>query len=388
MNEFVNMGKVVLWVLLTASYFVVPVLLFYGVYLLVSLPLRRRERARLFLDVLELGIKDGQSPERAVVAAASSRDGILGVRFYTVASHIEAGERLDGALRKVPRMLPPEISAMLQVGSEIGAVSRVLPACRQLLNDVVSQTRGALNYLPVLAFIIMPVVPVVFLMISIMVLPKFEQIGADMLVAMPASSHKLFQVRYWLVLFEFLVMFFFQVLIFFYIAGPRGRTIASLGLESLGRAVDLIMWSLPWRRNRMKRNFASMLALLLDAGVSEARAVTLAAESTANSVFVSRARNAAAQLADGAKLPDALETLDDSRELRWRIDNATHGESGFFASLKGWFDSLDAKAFQQEQGAAQLLTTTLVIVNGIMIGCIVFGVFNMLIGIIDEGLLW
>jgi len=338
--------------------------------------------------VIELSLKDGQTPERAIVAAAASRDRVMGARFYAMASHIESGARLDDALRKVPRLLPPEISAMLRVGSEIGDVSRVLPACRQLLNDVVSQTRGAVNYLPVLAFIIMPVVPVVLLIISIFVLPKFEMISRDMGAVMPAFSEAIFHGRHSLVAIEFFVMFFFQALIFFYIAGPRGRTIASLGMAPLGHFVDRIMWNLPWRRNRMKRDFTSMLALLLDAGVAEPRAITLAAESTANSVFAGRAVRAVAQLSAGARLPEALEALDDNRELRWRIDNATHGESGFFASLKGWFESLDAKAFQQEQGAAQTLTTALVVVNGIMIGCIVFSVFAMLTGIIEEGVLW
>src|SRR6185369_17229507 len=117
--------------------------------------------------------------------------------------------------------------------SEIGDVSRVLPACRQLLNDVVSQTRDAVNYLPVLAFIIMPVVPVVLLIISIFVLPKFEMISRDMGAVMPAFSEAIFHGRHSLVAIEFFVMFFFQALIFFYIAGPRGRTIASLGMAPL-----------------------------------------------------------------------------------------------------------------------------------------------------------
>src|SRR6266567_3377331 len=67
------------------------VLLFYGVYFLVSLPLRRQERARLFLDILETGIKQGSSVENTLIAASQSRDSALGVRFHLFASYLEMG---------------------------------------------------------------------------------------------------------------------------------------------------------------------------------------------------------------------------------------------------------------------------------------------------------
>src|SRR5215831_14377275 len=79
----------------------------YIVYFLVTLPLRRNERARTFLDLLELGLKDGQTPEGAIIRAAASHDRALGVRFHLLAAHLEGGRRLSDALGQVARILPP-----------------------------------------------------------------------------------------------------------------------------------------------------------------------------------------------------------------------------------------------------------------------------------------
>ncbi|HMJ88508.1 MAG TPA: hypothetical protein VK530_01760, partial [Candidatus Acidoferrum sp.] len=57
-------------------------------------------------------------------------------------------------------------------------------------------------------------------------------------------------------------------------------------------------------------------------------------------------------------------------------------------ALRGWFEVLDARAFQQEQSAAQTATTLLVLWNGLAIGLFVVAVFNMLTNIIEGGLLW
>ena len=138
----------------------------------------------------------------------------------------------------------------------------------------------------------------------------------------------------------------------------------------------------------MQRDFATMLALLLDAGVPEQRAVLLAAESADNLLFKKRAQCVAEQITSGVKLTEAVRALDDSGEFHWRLTNAKHSSQGFIAALRGWFESLDAKAFQQEQAAAQTLTTALVLWNGLVIGVFVIGMFNVLTNLIEEGVLW
>src|SRR5215831_15800590 len=63
----------------------------YLVYFLLTLPMRRAERGRMFLDLVELGLKQGHAPEAAIVAAAASRDRSLGARFHLLAAYLEQG---------------------------------------------------------------------------------------------------------------------------------------------------------------------------------------------------------------------------------------------------------------------------------------------------------
>ena len=60
----------------------------------------------------------------------------------------------------------------------------------------------------------------------------------------------------------------------------------------------------------------------------------------------------------------------------------------FLKSLAGWHESLDAKAFQQEQAAAHGVTTGLVLWSGLFVGTVVISVFSFLISIINAGVLW
>jgi len=106
---------------------------------LVSLPLRRQERARFFLDLLDHGLKEGHTPEQAIVTVSRSRDPSMGARFHLLAAHLETGLRLGAALDKVPRLLPLQTVAMLKSGEEIGDVRKVLPACRHRLTDGLSR---------------------------------------------------------------------------------------------------------------------------------------------------------------------------------------------------------------------------------------------------------
>lgn len=62
-------------VLSAALFFVLYVMLglapicavLYLVYFLLTLPLRRNERARVFVDLLEVGLKQGRTPEAAIL---------------------------------------------------------------------------------------------------------------------------------------------------------------------------------------------------------------------------------------------------------------------------------------------------------------------------------
>jgi type II secretory pathway component PulF len=104
--------------------------------------------------------------------------------------------------------------------------------------------------------------------------------------------------------------------------------------------------------------------------------------------MVRRSAKAANLLQKGAKLSEAIQQLDDSPEFRWRLANALQRAGGFLKALSGWHEALDAKAFHLVQTAAQVSTTLLVLVNGLIVGCIMLGIFIVLISLINHMTLW
>jgi len=359
----------------------------YGLFVLLTLPMRRNERARLFLDLLELGLKDGQTPERAIINAAHSRDRSLGTRFHRLAKHLGTGLKLTVALELVPRLLPRPVWAMLRAGEKIGDLRQVLPACRQLLRDGVSQVRGALNYLIVLGFCVTPFMILVPLVLRIKVLPQYVTVFQGMGVgdSLPPFTRAVFGLSSWITLGSTALLALVWLTLVCYVGGPRLLRFVD---DLFPGVPDALFFHLPWRRRRLQRDFSAMLAVLLDAGMQESEAVVLAAESTANRVLVRRAERVRARLAEGIKLAEALKALDDAGELHWRIANARSARGGFRRALAGWHEALDAKAFQQEQTAAQVATTSLVLFNGVIVASFVFAIFVVLIDLVNQATLW
>jgi type II secretory pathway component PulF len=359
--------------------------LLYTAYFLLTLPMRRNERARLFLHLLDLGLKEGRTPEAAIVDAARSRDGSLGVRFHLLAAELEKGARLGEALDRVPRLLPPAVRGMLKSGAHAGDISRVLPACRRLLRDGVSQTRGALNYLLLLALAVTPIGIGIPIVVSIFIVPKLREILSGEGGNLPPFSAFVFGENHLFSGLQFVLFSLIWLAVFMYVGGPA---FTSFVRRILPGVPDWIHFQLPWRRRRLQRDFSATLATLLDAGAPESDAVSWAADATANAVIRRRGAAICAQLKNGVALPAALHSLDGSGELQWRIANALRRGRGFLNALAGWHEALDAKAFQLEQSAAQIATSLLVLVNGLLVSCIVIAVFLALISLINQAALW
>jgi general secretion pathway protein F len=352
----------------------------YLIHLLLTAPMRRAERARFILDLIETALDRGQPVEETLISAGKSRDRALGARFQILTALLSSGQKLADALALVPRLLPPQIVAMLKAGQQIGDLKKVLPACRQLLRDSVSETRSAVNYLVVLAFVVTPMSMSVFAMICVKVLPALRQVAEGMSATPPTLLLMVWE-RAPLILFaQGLVLLTLWFVAFVYAAGPRALSWMPF--------LHQVYFRLPWRRKRMSRDFSIMLAVLLDARVPEAEAVRLAADCTANRVFQRRAATVAGRLQQGTKLTEAIRLMDDAGEFRWRLTNAAHATDGFRATLAGWHEALDAKAFQQEQAAAHGITTALLLLNGLFVGTVVVSVFSFLVSIINAGILW
>jgi len=380
-----TMGALIVWLAVTLVTLGFSAAIAYLDYYLLTLPLRRRERARVFLDVLETGLREGRSVEHTLVSL--SRQGVrdLGPRLGPVARALEGGSTLAEALGKVPGFLPTPLPATLAVGERVGDIAQVLPACRRTLGDALARTRGAMNYLVLILFGLTQagVLLLIMLGVGVYIIPRFEAMMDDLGVAgLPATVLLFYRTP-----LGHLVLTGVAALVAlaaaFYIGGPW--LVAALHLR---RAASWVQCLLPWRRKRLQRDCSAMLGVLLDAGVPEAEALTLAATSTGNTVLAARAEAAAAALSQGATLAEAVARLDRSGELRWRLANAAHVGAGFRRSLAGWHESLEAKAFQQEQAAAHAVTTAVVLFNGLMVAALVIGLFQCLLHLINEAGMW
>lgn len=380
----VLISSILLWLILTLA----PTLAFFlGVYLLFSLPLRRRERARLFLDVVEFTVKQGRPLEESIIALSKTRERTLGIHLQTMAAYLATGLRVSQALDAAPRLLPPRVAAMLKTGGQIGDIAKVIPACRQTLGDAISETRGAVNYLVVMAFLTTPFCVLIPIILFHLVLPKYREVFESLTpeISFPAGFQVIATLQPFVTLGLVLLMLLFLLGALLYVGGPR---FAAWIQTRVPNAIDWPLLLLPWQRRRVHRDFSSVLALLLDADVPEADAIAMAADCTANGVFRRRVQRAVRQLQDGVSLAEAMATLDLRGEFKWRLSNATRGQGGFVRALSGWHEALDAKAYQQEQAVAHVFTTVLVLLNGAFVALVTITVFGSLVAIINGGLQW
>jgi type II secretory pathway component PulF len=375
------LGSLLLYFLFT----VVPLIgLAWLIYYLLSLPMRRQERARFFLDLVATALREGRPIEQTIIDISNTGDTSPGLRFHLISAYLERGLRLGEALEKVPRFLPPQVTAMFRAGEAMGDIRKVLPVCDYLVKDAQSNVRGAISYLVVVAFGLSPISLIVLNTLAVLVLPKFNETAISMDVSSRSFTFLKGTIG-WLMLAQAILFALLLIGVIFYIGGPRFVRWVQF---ATGPVADWLAWRVPWKRRRMQRNFSMILAIMLDNGVPESDALRLAGESVTNEIFRERIARAQKSLAAGAKLTEAVASLDDTGEFRWRLTNAIHAHGGFLRALTGWHESLDAKAFQQEQAAAHTVTSGLVIANGLIVATVAIGVFSVLISIINEGLLW
>ena len=348
-------------------------------HFLLSLPMNRRDRALFFLDLLETVLQRGQPVEQAIVSAAENHDRAIGVGYFMVAAHIEGGAKLGEALEKVPAFLPPQVNAMLRTGEKLGDLKKVLPACREVLRVAPDTVRTTMHYMVAILLLFAPIACWLIILLSVFIIPQFKALAAGMNFQVWPLTMFVFEHTSWLVEFEMAIFALLMFVAVIYIGGPgfvRWFQFRSVPV------VDWVAWHIPWKRKKLLRAFSAMLAVLLDGGVPEAVAVRLAGDCTANEICRHRAHRVIAALEKGVKLDEAVRAFDDSGEFHWRLTNATHAHGGFLNALRGWHEALDAKAFQQEETATHILTSGLVVMNGLVVALIATAMFGMLVMIL------
>ena len=175
-------------------------------HFLLSLPMRRRDRALFFLDLVETVLQRGQPLEPAILAAAENHDRAIGVRFYLMAAHLESGLRLGEALEKEPRFLPPQVNAMFRAGEKLGDLKKVLPACREVLRIAPDTVRSTTHYMVAILLVFAPIAVFMIFLIMTFVVPKFKEVAAGMGVELWPLTQFVFAITPQITVFEILLV--------------------------------------------------------------------------------------------------------------------------------------------------------------------------------------
>ena len=424
----------------------IPVVLYH--YALVS-PFEYRERGRLFLGMLALAEKSGQSIEQTIIEFSKRGNQSFGGQFDRVALHIESGLTLPEALEKVPGCLPTQTVATLKVGYETGNVSLSLPLTAEKFRERPKEEEDGRAIGGGYLVMLLSVATVIVGILMTFVIPKFKAVYADMLgegETLPEFTLLVLKISD---IIKNNVMIAILIVVLFIVCGcvwrggrlrlqdlrdfpdQQGQITASVGLlgiavfvgllfsllfENLGPIIffggistvfavgscivpcvlfycdqmgwlDWFRYLVPWCRKRLQRDFSYMLALLLDSGVPEAKALELAAASTANDAIKQRARKAIAAVRSGTGMVKAVQLMDNSKEFQWRLTNALQTEFNFVDALAGWHESLSARADRQQQTYATLMQTSVLFFLGLIVGSIMVGMFLPLI-VMMEKLAW
>jgi type II secretory pathway component PulF len=348
-----------------------------GAALLLNLPTLRTSRAKFFLELLNLGLRRGQSPEHAIVDASATRDPSLGARFHLLAEWIRSGVAFPEALRLSPSLVPHQIAAMLGAGSEAGVLPGAIRAALRATRFADAQLRAAISCQIVMLFILNPLILVSMPYFLLKVFPVIGEISAGIGNRPPGSLRLILAHSKSIFIAQAASVALLYLCAVVYVGGNRFTRWIEAGLYPLSAWVAL---KIPWKRKRLHRDFATMFALLLDAGLPETRALELAAESTGNEIFEARAAAALDELRHGASLIAAFEILDPPGEFNWRLANALRRKGNFTGALEGWFETLDAEADAQEQSAGDLFSTVLLVANGLIVALIIAAVMQTIYG--------
>ena len=348
-------------------------------FFMATAPHRRREQGRMFLDFLDLGLKDGRNLEEMIVSASRTRERSLGAHFHLLAAHLENGLRLQHALGVVPELLPPAVTGILCAGLESNSPRDAVAAAKRALGSRLENTQSLMHYAFVIVLLVAP--------FSLFFLPfwraviwnRTAQIAADMEAPLPAITVFLADHGGWIVLAYALFILVSCWLVFFYLAPGTGP---------VGPMRDRILSALPWIWRRQQRNFSLALALLLDAGYPEDKALRLAGEATGSSHVRRKLRRLRHDLEQGLTLPNVLTRFDRTGQFGWRLSNSLKGRTGFVQALKGWHESLEAEALQKEESASYAISAGFLVLNGAVVGLIVVALFSAFVAMIEGGVLW
>ena len=355
-------------------------------YFVLSAPFRRIDCANLVVELNELAAATGRNPEDLFKQLGGL--GVGGVpharKFSRLNNLMQSGQSFIESLRVFHSLLPGEVFGAMELARNERGSQLLAKLSRAHLEDGVSRAQNSFKLFSSSLIILIPTTLMMSTGVFIFVLPKFMDVFSDMMGSgLPEITVFLmgwYETGLAMVIPTLLILF----VAFLTVAHLFGFTASHDTGSLLNRLFGRLAWLMPWRRNRIKRNFIWIFCELLDNGIAEAEAIEAAAAATKNSVVRGRAAKAANDLRNGQPLAKAMRRFDRRADLAWRVENAGHGSATFRETLEGWTNHLSALAYKQQQSAFYYAFTLLTLFNGLCVLSIAMMIFLPLAAMIGS----
>ena len=358
----------------------------FAAYYVLSAPFRRIDCANLVVELNELAAATGRNPEDLFKQLGGL--GVGGVpharKFSRLSDLMQSGRSFIESLRVFHSLLPGEVFGAMELARNERGSQLLAKLSRAHLEDGVSRAQNSFKLFSSSLLILIPTSLLIGIGAMNFIMPKFKDVLADMIGSgLPEITEfllSLYDTGLAMVIPTLLIVF----VAFLTVAHLFGLSASHDTGSLLNRLFSRLAWLMPWRRNRIKRNFIWIFCELLDSGVPEAEAIEAAAAATKNSVVRGRAAKAANDLRNGQPLAKALRRFDRRADLAWRVENAGHGSATFRETLEGWTNHLSALAYKQQQSAFYYAFTLLTLFNGLCVLCIALVIFMPLAAMIES----
>jgi len=358
----------------------------FAAYYVLSAPFRRIDCANLVVELNELAVATGSNPEDLFKQLGGR--GLRGVpharKFTRLNDLMQSGRSFIESLRGFHSLLPGEVFGAMELARNERGSQLLAKLSRAYLEDGVSRAQNSFKLFSSSLLILIPTSLLIGIGGMNFIIPKFKDVLADMigsgLPEITVFLLNLYDTGLAMVIPTLLIVF----VAFLTVAHLFGLSASHDTGSLLNRLFSRLAWLMPWRRNRIKRNFIWIFCELLDNGVPEAEAIETAAAATKNSIVRGRAAKAAGDLRNGQPLAKALRRFDRRADLAWRVENAGHGSATFRETLEGWTNHLSALAYNQQQSAFYYAFTLLTLFNGLCVLCIALVVFLPLATLIER----
>lgn len=379
----------IFWLSLVVAGAVLVVAFLVLILWLIMLPRRRQERTRLFLHLLEIGMREGMSPQQSLKGLYGCPDKQISHELDEVVFMVSEGSSLSEALRREPAALPPRAVELIAAGERIGNLLAVFPLVQRWCTDETTRMVSALHYPSTLLMVTVPFYFVVSGFLNVVIIPKYAEIFEGMLDGrmLPAFTRSYMWGAYNGIP-HLMVAGLFVIMVSVAMSGAFSSRGFMVRVPRLKAAMDWGVFRLPWWRYRFQRDFAIVLGMLIDNGIDEPEAVTLAARGTGNTVMIRRSSRICQQLEQGHSLSDALRLVTRRDDLGWRVATSALGTDGFLATLGGWSEMLGARADRWEQVVAHILSSAIILFVGLLVMTLVIAMWLPLIEMVNFYVLW